>query len=99
MHGPIAKSACCQLANRRRAINMIDGLKIDVLCKIEMAIEASQHIAPLLIGHRAGDNVDAIARNRAHHEIAAMLDPRFAELLRLAVDFATMNDAGIGGKK
>src|SRR4051794_14815659 len=97
VHDDIGQPPRRELTDRRRAVDVIDRLQIDVLAEIEMARETAQRLPPLLVGHRASENVDPVPRHHADDEIAAMIDPGFAKLLWLAMNLAPMNDADVGG--
>ena len=103
VHGPLQHSCTVtsasrrggELADRRPAVDVIDRLEIDVLGEIEMPVEALEAVAALLVGHRAGQYLDAVPRHRADDEVAAMLELRLAQLLRLAMNLAAMGDADV----
>ena len=78
---------------------MVDGLQIDVFGEIEVTVQAVERIAPLLVGHRAGQDIDAVPRDCSDHEIAAMFELWLTELLRLAVHLAAVRDADVGGEE
>ena len=78
---------------------MIHGFEIDILGEVEMPDETVEAVATLLVGQRTGQNIDAVACHGSHHEVAAAIELRLAELFRLAMDLAAMADADIGGKK
>ena len=63
VHRHFGEPAGGELADRRAPVDMIDRLEIDVLGEIEMAVEAVEAVAALLVGHRAGDDVDAVPRS------------------------------------
>ena len=60
MYADIGQPTRGELADRGRAIDVIDGLEIDVLGKIKMARKAAEGVPMLLVGHRAGEDVDPV---------------------------------------
>lgn len=99
MHDHLGEAPGGELADGRAAVDVIDGLEIDVFGEIEMAGEARERVAPLLVGERSGDHVDAVPADGADDQVATILEPRLASLLRLPVHLAAMGDADIGGQE
>ena len=100
VHDDVGEAARGQLADRRPAVDVIDRLEVDVLGEIEMARQAARASRAAACRRCVPvTHVDAVARDDADHEVAAMSSLRLAELLRLAVDFAAMGDADVRGQK
>ena len=99
VHVDVGQPPRRELADRGAPVDVVDGLQIDVLGEIEMRAQAAERVAALLVGHRAGEDVDPVPRDDADDEIAAMVEPGLAEFLRLAVHLAAMHDADVGGQK
>lgn len=60
VHDHVGEAPRGELTDGGASVDMVDGLEVDVLGEVEMLREGRERIAPLLVGHGAGDHVDAV---------------------------------------